>query len=662
MTSANDRANAIRALAMDAVQQANSGHPGAPMGLADVAQVLWGECLRFNPNNPNWANRDRVVLSNGHASMLLYAVLYLTGYELSLEDIKNFRQLHAKAAGHPEYGECPGVETTTGPLGQGLANAVGMALAEKRLAYEFNQDSHEIVDHKTWVIVGDGCLMEGISHEAASFAGTMQLGKLIAIYDNNGISIDGPTDAWFTEDVVGRFRAYGWRVIPHVDGHDPHEIRRAFEEATSECSKPTLIDCRTTIGYGAPTQAGTEKAHGSPLGAEEISGTRRALDWKHEPFVIPEHIRQDWDMQESGAQWESSWISDFETYSRAFPQLAEEFERRTHGTLPCRLEQTLVERLDQVSNEPNPVATRKASGNCLDAIGPIVPELIGGSADLSGSNNTEWKGSSKIQNGGRYVNFGVREFGMTAIANGLALHGGFIPYTGTFLVFMEYARNAARLAALMGIRQILVYTHDSVGLGEDGPTHQPIEQLTNLRTTPNLSVWRPCDEAETIVAWRSALQRDNGPTALILSRQSTPPQERTKDQIQTISMGGYILRKEKTELDLTFISTGSEVGVARDAASQLEEEGLGVRVVSMPSVDTFLQQSQSYQDTVLPPEIKARVAVEAAHPDYWHKFVGLDGAVVGIDRFGVSSPGDIAMHHLGIHADAVVATARTVLD
>ena len=657
-----ERANAIRVLAMDAVEQAQSGHPGAPMGLADLAEVLWLEYLSVNPKNPFWENRDRVVLSNGHASMLLYAVLHLAGYDISINEIQQFRQLHSKTPGHPEYRVTPGIETTTGPLGQGFANAVGMAIAEHQLARSFNTKTHTIVDHHTWAIVGDGCLMEGISHEAASFAGTLHLGKLIVIYDDNGISIDGKTSGWFTEDVVTRFRSYGWRVIPDVDGHDDEAIRRALQDATSrESTQPILIDLKTTIGYGAPTKAGTEETHGAPLGAEEVNATRKNLGWTEPAFTIPPAIAEDWDLCTRGALLEAAWQEKFDSYTNAHPQLAAEFRRRITGELPSELNERLTHHLKHLTRTPQATATRKASGVCLDVIGPVLPELIGGSADLTGSNNTEWQGSGKLIDGGSYINFGVREFAMTAIANGLALHGGFIPYTGTFLVFMEYARNAVRLASLMELQQILVYTHDSVGLGEDGPTHQPVEQLTNLRTTPNLSVWRPCDAVETLCAWRAALGRTTGPTALVLTRQNTVQQTRTQDQINAISRGGYILKPEKHTLQLMLLATGSEVNLANLASEELEAKGVGTRVVSIPCTDQFLAQDQAYQEHVIPQKIRTRIAIEAAHPDYWRKFVGLDGVVIGIDRFGVSAPGDVALHHLGMHAQAIIDAAHKML-
>lgn len=662
MSTVKERSNAIRALAMDAVEQASSGHPGAPMGLADVAQVLWLENLKYNPSNPDWMDRDRFVLSNGHASMLLYAVLHLTGYDVSIDDIKRFRQLHSKTAGHPEYGECPGVETTTGPLGQGLANAVGMALAEKLLAREFNKPGFDIVDHRTWVIVGDGCLMEGISHEAASLAGTLQLGKLIAIYDDNGISIDGETKHWFTEDVSDRFKAYGWNVIRDVDGHDINAIQSALQSAQEPTDRPTLVVCKTTIGYGAPTKGGTASTHGAPLGTEEVLAARKCLNWDWGPFEVPVDIRSSWDRKVVGNAMEQEWISSFEKYAESHPDLAGEFLRRMSGELPQELRSEIDSFIGKTQDNNQSLETRKASGVCLNFLGPKLSELIGGSADLTGSNNTQWEGAGWLWEDGRYLNFGVREFGMTAIANGMALHGGFIPYTGTFLVFMEYARNAVRLAALMGLRQILVYTHDSVGLGEDGPTHQPIEQLTNLRTTPNVSVWRPCDSVETAIAWKHALYRSHGPTAIVLTRQKTQPQVRSSTMVEFASRGGYVLHTERSALEVVVIATGSEVELAVDAVARLGELADGVRIVSMPSVDTFHEQDKEYRESVIPPLIRRRVSVEAGHTDYWSKFVGLDGVSVGVNRFGVSAPGHVALDALGMNVESVVHAIRSVMD
>jgi transketolase len=664
MPSPTERANAIRALAMDAVQQANSGHPGAPMGLADIGEVLWREVLSHNPGNPQWFNRDRFVLSNGHASMFLYAMLHLSGYPVSLDDIKHFRQLHSKTAGHPEHGECPGVETTTGPLGQGIANGVGFAIAERELARTFNRPGFDVVDHRTWVVCGDGCLMEGISHEAGSLAGTLGLGKLKLIYDDNGISIDGETKGWFTEDVPARFEAYGWHVVRAVDGHDREAVLAALAEAVAEQARPTLICCRTVIGFGAPNRQGTAEAHGQALGADEVALARKVLNWSYGPFEIPDAIYREWDCRPVGRERESNWNALFDTYRREFPDLAAELDRRMKGALPTNWNAALDELAAAAHAKPEDIETRKASQRCLNALGPVLPELIGGSADLTGSNNTNWKNSKVVsrEDGGNYVNFGVREFAMTAITNGIALHGGFVPYTGTFLIFMEYARNAVRLAALMGTHNIFVYTHDSVGLGEDGPTHEPIEQLVNLRTTPKLSVWRPCDTVETAIAWRAAIARSDGPTALVLTRQKTKAQQRSAEALSNVNRGGYVLQRETAALAAVVIATGSEVGLAVAAANQLANDGIGVRVVSMPSTDTFLAQDVAYRESVLPAALRARVAVEAAHPEYWYRFVGLDGAVVGIDRFGLSAPGAQALEALGITVDHVVDAVRGVID
>lgn len=661
MHSRLELANAIRVLAMDAVQKAQSGHPGAPMGLADVAEVLWHDFLRYNPKNPEWWDRDRFVLSNGHGSMLQYAVLHLTGYDLSLDDIRNFRQLHSPTAGHPEYGECPGIETTTGPLGQGFANAVGMAIAERQLEREFNRPNFRVVNHDTWVCVGDGCLMEGISHEAASLAGTLKLNRLITIWDDNGISIDGETGGWFTEDVPARFESYGWRVIRDVDGHNPDQVHAAFKRAQDEPVRPTLICCRTTIACGAPTKQGTASAHGAPLGEDEVIAARGELDWEDGAFNIPSSVYAQWNTESRGHRLESEWHALMDGYRREYPDLAAEFDRRMRGELPANLTENLHNHAKDLQANGENIETRKASGACLEIIGPEMPELIGGSADLAGSNNTQWSNAGWFHEGGRHMNFGVREFGMTAISNGMALHRGIVPYTGTFLVFMDYARNAVRLAALMGIRQILVYTHDSVGLGEDGPTHQPIEHLTNLRTTPNISTWRPCDAVETAVAWRCALQRDDGPTALILTRQKTQFQHRDQATLSHIELGGYILRREQGNLQVIVIATGSEVEVAQEAAEDLIEVGIGVRVVSMPCVDRFVVQDEAYRETVLPSEITARVVVEASQPDFWYKFAGFDGEIVGINRYGVSAPGAVALDYLGINKQAVVEAVRRII-
>ncbi|HEX7036742.1 MAG TPA: transketolase [Pseudomonadales bacterium] len=660
MSSRIERANAIRALAMDAVEAAKSGHPGAPMGLADVAEVLWREVLVHNPADPRWIDRDRFVLSNGHGSMLLYAVLHLTGYPVSIDDIKRFRQLHSPTAGHPEYGECPGVETTTGPLGQGFANAVGMALAERLLARTFNRDGYPVIDHRTWVIAGDGDLMEGVSHEAASLAGTLGLGKLVCIYDQNGISIDGRVEGWFTEDVGARFEAYGWRVIRDLDGHDGEAVARVLADAMRQSERPTLIIARTVIGHGAPNKAGTEDVHGSPLGEDEVAAARRNLNWGSPPFEIPEHLYREWDGRERGARLQGAWQELFERYRRAHPELAAELERRMARELPDGWAEPLRALAREAQAAMEPLETRKSSQRCIGALAETLPELFGGSADLTGSNGTRWKGAPDE----RYLSFGVREFGMSAITNGMVLHGGLRPFVGTFLVFMEYARNAVRLSALMRIPSIWVYTHDSVALGEDGPTHQPIEQLTNLRTTPGLSVWRPCDTVESAFAWEAAVANRDRPTALIFTRQKTEPQPRDEAAFAAIARGGYVLRAEARAggPDAVVIATGSEVALAMAAAARLADEGIEVRVVSMPSTDTFLAQDSAYRDAVLPPSLRARVAVEAAHPDYWRKFVGLDGEVVGIDRFGLSAPGPVAMQALGMTEENVVAAVRRVIE
>ena len=662
MPTRRELANAIRALSMDAVQQANSGHPGAPMGMADIAEVLWNDFLRHNPANPAWFNRDRFVLSNGHGSMLIYALLHLSGYDLTIDDIKAFRQLHSKTPGHPEYGYTPGVETTTGPLGQGLANAVGMALAEKVLAAQFNRPGHEIVDHYTYVFLGDGCLMEGISHEACSLAGTFKLGKLICIYDDNGISIDGKVEGWFTDDTPARFEAYGWHVVRNVDGHDPEAVRRAIEEARAVTDKPSLICCKTVIGYGAPNAAGTHGVHGAPLGAEEIAAAREFLNWPYPPFEIPAEIYQAYDARARGRELEQEWQSRYQAYKAAYPELAAEFERRLNKELPAAWEELVQQAVREADRAAADVATRKASESALNVLGPHLPELIGGSADLTGSNNTWWKGSKAVSGedaGGNYIHYGVREFGMSAIMNGLALHGGFIPYGGTFLVFSDYARNAVRMAALMKQRSIFVYTHDSIGLGEDGPTHQPIEHVASLRLIPNLSVWRPCDAVETLVAWQAAIERKDGPTALLL--QNLPHQTRTGEQLQAIRRGGYVLRDCDGEPEAILIATGSEVALAVAAAEELAGQGCRVRVVSMPSTDTFEAQDQAYRDAVLPPQVEARVVIEAGSPDIWYKYVGFRGRIIGIDRFGESAPAGELFKYFGFTAERVAATVRELL-
>ncbi|MHA3061248.1 transketolase [Acinetobacter sp. ANC 4636] len=656
-TPLNERriANAIRVLAMDAVQQANSGHPGAPMGMADIADVVWREFLQHNPTNPQWANRDRFVLSNGHGSMLHYALLHLTGYDLSIEDLKQFRQLHSKTPGHPEYGYAPGIETTTGPLGQGIANAVGFALAEKTLAAQFNKENLTVVDHFTYCFLGDGCLMEGISHEVCSLAGTLQLGKLIAYYDDNGISIDGEVEGWFSDDTEQRFKAYGWQVL-RVDGHDAAAIRQATVEAKAETNKPTLIICKTIIGLGSPNKQGKEDCHGAPLGNDEIALTRQALGWTEAAFEIPADIYAAWNAKEKGAQAEEAWNTVFAAYQAKYPTEAAELLRRIEGDLPAEFVAQADAFIAQTNEKAETIATRKASQNTLQAFGPLLPELLGGSADLAGSNLTLWKGCQGVQDNaaGNYVHYGVREFGMTAIANGVALHGGFIPYVATFLMFMEYARNAVRMSALMKQRVIHVYTHDSIGLGEDGPTHQPIEQIASLRGTPNLNTWRPADTIETAIAWKSALVRKDGPTALILSRQNLPFQSRTAAQIANAAKGGYVLAEEKGELKAIIIATGSEVALAMEAYAQLE----GVRVVSMPCAEEFMKQDAAYREAVLPAAVRARVAVEAAHVDYWWKFVGLDGKVIGMTTYGESAPAKDLFKFFGITSDAVVAAVN----
>ena len=657
-------ANAIRALSMDAVQQANSGHPGAPMGMADIAEVLWSDYLQHNPANPGWPDRDRFVLSNGHGSMLLYSLLHLTGYDLPMEALKNFRQLHSGTPGHPEYADTPGVETTTGPLGQGLSNAVGMAIAEKVLAARFNREGHAVVDHHTWVFLGDGCLMEGISHETCSLAGTLGLGKLIAFYDDNGISIDGEVEGWFTDDTPARFRAYGWQVINDVNGHNPSEIKAAIEAARHDRLRPTLICCKTVIGKGAPNKQGSESCHGAPLGADEVAAARVALDWPYEPFEIPEAIYAGWDARETGAAREQAWEARMAAYGEAHPELAAELRRRLAGELPTGFSAQAAAYVAACQEEGASIASRKASQNCLNAYGPDLPELLGGSADLAGSNLTLWSGSRPItadDAGGNYLYYGVREFGMAAIMNGLALHGGFINYGATFLVFMDYMRNAVRMAALMRQQSIFVFTHDSIGLGEDGPTHQPVEQLTVLRATPNLQTWRPCDAVESAVAWKAAIERRDGPSALVFSRQGLPHQPRDADQLAAISRGAYILRDCDDRPDIILIATGSEVALAMAAAGRLAGAGRQVRVVSMPCTERFEEQDAAYREAVLPSDVLARVAVEAAHADYWYKYVGLDGRVVGMTTFGASAPAGDLMEYFGFTEDNVVAVAEELL-
>lgn len=663
MSSRKDLANAIRALSMDAVEKANSGHPGAPMGMADIAEVLWNEFLIHNPVNPHWSNRDRFVLSNGHASMMLYSLLHLSGYSLTVDDLKNFRQLHSKTPGHPEVTDTAGVETTTGPLGQGIANAVGMAIAEQTLAAQFNQPGHDIVNHHTYVFMGDGCLMEGISHEACSLAGTLGLGKLIGFYDHNGISIDGDTHGWFTDDTAKRFEAYHWHVIHEIDGHDPQAIKQAITEAQAVTDKPSLIICRTIIGFGSPNKEGTEKAHGSPLGDKEIALARKELGWKYPPFEIPKEIYHSWDAKEAGEKAEARWNTQFAAYSQAYPELSAEFTRRIHGKLPATWHDSAWQYIEQLQAHAEKVATRKASQNTLNAFGPMLPEFLGGSADLAPSNLTLWKDSKSIKDdhAGNYIHYGVREFAMTAIGNGIALHGGFIPYTATFLMFVEYARNAARMAALMKAQQIMVYTHDSIGLGEDGPTHQPVEQLASLRLTPNFSSWRPCDQVETAVAWKAAIERRDGPTALILTRQGLAQMPRTPEQLKAIERGGYILIDSQGTPDIILIATGSEIEITVNAAAQLTQEGHNVRVVSLPSTDVFDAQDEAYRESVLPADVSARVAVEAGIADYWYKYTGLKGKIVGMTTFGASAPAEQLFPLYGFTVENVVKQAKIVL-
>jgi transketolase len=657
-------ANAIRALSMDAVQKANSGHPGAPMGMADIAEVLWNDYLRHNPANPQWPNRDRFILSNGHGSMLLYSLLHLSGYDLPMEELKNFRQLHSKTPGHPEYGYTPGIETTTGPLGQGLANAVGMALAERVLAAQFNREGHSVVDHHTYTFVGDGCLMEGISHEVSSLAGTLGLGKLIVFYDDNGISIDGEVEGWFTDDTPSRFKAYGWQVINDVNGHSPSEVKAAIEAARHETGKPTLICCKTVIGKGAPNKQGSESCHGAPLGADEVAATRVAIGWKYEPFEIPDDIYAGWDAKSRGGALEQAWDESMEAYSRDHPALAAELRRRLAGELPADFSVQAAAYIEKTQQEGATIASRKASQNCLNAFGPLLPELLGGSADLAGSNLTIWSGSEGISRddaSGNYIYYGVREFGMAAIMNGLALHGGFINYGATFLIFMEYARNAVRMAALMKQQSIFVFTHDSIGLGEDGPTHQPVEQLTSLRSTPNMHTWRPCDAVESAVAWKSALERRDGPSSLVFSRQNLPHQARDAGQLAAVARGAYILRDCEGAPDVILIATGSEVSLVMAAAEQLAAGGKQARVVSMPCAEVFEQQDAAYHEAVLPSDVLARVAVEALHADYWYKYVGLDGRVVGMTTFGESAPAADLMKYFGFTVENVLAVVEEVL-
>ncbi|MBC3616201.1 transketolase [Vibrio metschnikovii] len=656
-------ANAIRALSMDGVQQANSGHPGAPMGMADIAEVLWRSHLNHNPQNPQWADRDRFVLSNGHGSMLIYSLLHLTGYELSIDDLKNFRQLHSKTPGHPEYGYAPGIETTTGPLGQGITNAVGMAMAEKALAAQFNKPGHDIVDHFTYVFMGDGCLMEGISHEACSLAGTLGLGKLIAFWDDNGISIDGHVEGWFSDDTPKRFEAYGWHVIPAVDGHDAQAINAAIEAAKAD-PRPTLICTKTIIGFGSPNKSGSHDCHGAPLGHDEIKVAREFLGWQYAPFEIPADIYAQWDAKEAGQAKEAAWDEKFAAYAAEYPAEAAEFKRRVNGDLPAQWEEKANAIIAELQANPANIASRKASQNALEAFGKLLPEFMGGSADLAPSNLTMWSGSKSLTAedfSGNYIHYGVREFGMTAIMNGIALHGGFVPYGATFLMFMEYARNALRMAALMKIQNIQVYTHDSIGLGEDGPTHQPVEQVASLRLTPNMSTWRPCDQVESAVAWKLAIERKDAPSALIFSRQNLAQQPRTAAQVADIAKGGYILKDCAGKPELILIATGSEVELAVNAAAELEAQGKHVRVVSMPSTDAFDKQDAAYREAVLPADVTKRIAIEAGIADFWYKYVGFGGKIIGMTTFGESAPADQLFKMFGFTTENVVKTANELL-
>lgn len=654
---------------MDAVQQANSGHPGAPMGMADIAEVLFNDFLIHNPKNPDWINRDRFVMSNGHGSMLPYAALHLSGYDVNMDDLKQFRQLHSKTPGHPEYGYTPGIETTTGPLGQGIANAVGMALAEKSLAALYNKDGHQIVDHHTYVFLGDGCLMEGISHEVCSLAGTLQLGKLIAVYDDNNISIDGEVDGWFTDDTVKRFEAYGWQVIAAVDGHDASAIKSAIEQAKSNTTKPTLICAKTIIGSGAPNKAGSHDCHGAPLGSDEIQATREALGWSHPAFEMPAEIYDAWDATSHGEKAENNWNEQFAAYQAAHPELAAEFLRRMDGDLPNNWNESADAFIAKVAADAPELASRQASKLALEGFGPHLPEFFGGSADLTPSNNTFWSGSKSINEAvvndaeydGNYLSYGVREFGMSAIMNGMALHGGFIPYGATFLMFSEYARNALRMAALMKIRSIFVYTHDSIGVGEDGPTHQPVEQTPTLRLIPNMHVWRPCDAVESAVSWRQAVEKTDGPSCLLFTRQGVKHQERTQQQIADIAKGAYVLADCEGDAKLIIIATGSEVGIAMEATQTLQAQGHKVRLVSMPSAERFEEQSAEYKASVLPPQCDKRLAVEAAQGDFWYKYVGLNGRIIAQNTFGESAPGEVLFKHFGFTTENVMEQAKALL-
>jgi transketolase len=663
MTNRTTLANAIRVLSMDAIQKSNSGHPGAPMGMADLAEVLYNDFMQHNPKNPKWSNRDRFVLSNGHGSMLMYSLLHLTGYDLSMDDIKNFRQLHSKTPGHPEYGYTPGIETTTGPLGQGLTNAVGMALSEKLLANEFNKDGLEIVDHHTYVFLGDGCLMEGISHEACSFAGTLKLGKLIAIYDDNNISIDGDVDGWFTDDTAKRFKAYGWHV-QKIDGHDPKEIKKAIKKAKKKTNKPSIICAKTIIGKGAPTKAGSHECHGAPLGDDEIAATRNALNWKSPAFEIPQEVYAGWNAVEKGAEAEGKWDTLFARYAEKYPQQAADYTRRMNNELPADFSEKAQAAIAHAQATADPMPTRKASKYALEALGPLVPGLFGGSADLTPSNNTFWSGSKACNDvnldfSGNYLSYGVREFGMTAMMNGMMLHGGLIPYGATFLMFSDYARNALRMAALMKIRGLFVYTHDSIGVGEDGPTHQPVEQTSSLRLIPNMNVWRPCDAVESVTAWKSAIEKIDGPSCLMFTRQGTDKQQRNAAQVKDIAKGGYVLKDSIGKPDAIIIATGSEVGIAMTAAEQL---GSKIRVVSMPCTNIFDKQDSIYKESVLPSSVTARIAVESGQGDFWYKYVGLNGAVISQDSFGESAPGAVLFKYFGFTVENVVKTVKQILE
>ncbi|MBQ4857030.1 transketolase [Pseudoalteromonas sp. MMG007] len=662
MPSRKELANAIRVLSMDAVQKAKSGHPGAPMGMADIAEVLWRDYLKHNPTNPEWADRDRFILSNGHGSMLIYSLLHLTGYDLPLDEIKNFRQMHSKTPGHPEYGYAPGIETTTGPLGQGITNAVGMAIAEKALAAQFNREGHDIVDHNTYAFLGDGCLMEGISHEACSLAGTLGLGKLVAFWDDNGISIDGEVEGWFSDDTPARFKAYGWHVISDVDGHNSDAVSAAIAEAKSVTDKPSLICCKTVIGYGSPNKSGSHDCHGAPLGDDEIKASREFLGWTGEAFEIPADIYAQWDSKEKGQQQESSWDEKFAAYASAYPELAAEYKRRINNELPDDWAAKSQEYIEQLQANPANPASRKASQNALNAFGPLLPEFMGGSADLAGSNLTIWDGSKGLtadDASGNYIYYGVREFGMSAIMNGIALHKGFIPYGATFLMFVEYAKNAVRMAALMKQPSIFVYTHDSIGLGEDGPTHQPVEQIASMRLTPNLYNWRPCDQVESAIAWQQAIERKDGPTSLIFTRQGLEQQARDAQQLADVKKGGYILSCDGNP-ELIIIATGSEVQLAQDSAAELRSQGKKVRVVSMPCTDAFEEQSAEYKESVLPAAVTRRVAVEAGIADYWYKYVGLNGAVVGMTTFGESAPAGELFEFFGFTVENIVNKANAL--